>query len=243
MTTSFVVAVDGPSGSGKSSTARGVAQRLGLAYLDTGAMYRAITWALLERGVDLHDAIAMEEAAEDVKLHSGTDPSNPTIEADGVDVSEPIRGAAVTSNVSLVAAVAGIRTLMVQAQRDAIASAVDGIVVEGRDIGTVVVPEAAVKVFLVADPEARARADRLAGQAKEAAACSTAALKLQEEIGVFKNLAKAARIESGLSTAVPGRSCFAPSSISDMSIQSGMCSIAAISAFSSLGASGTLSTP
>lgn len=157
MNTPLVVAVDGPSGSGKSSTARGVAQRLGLAYLDTGAMYRAITWALLQRGVDLHDSAAMETAAEDVKLHSGTDPSNPTIEADGVDVSEPIRGSEVTSNVSLVAAVAGVRSLLVQAQRQAIENAVDGIVVEGRDIGTVVVPDATVKVFLVADASARAR--------------------------------------------------------------------------------------
>jgi cytidylate kinase len=155
--TPIVVAVDGPSGSGKSSTARGVAQRLGLAYLDTGAMYRAITWALLQRGVDLHDSVAVEAAAEDIKLTSGTDPSNPTIEADGVDVSDPIRGPEVTSNVSLVAAVAGIRTLMVEAQRDAIAAATDGIVVEGRDIGTVVVPDASVKVFLVADAQARAR--------------------------------------------------------------------------------------
>jgi cytidylate kinase len=153
----LVVAVDGPSGSGKSSTARGVARRLGLAYLDTGAMYRAITWALIQRGVDLHDHRAMEAAAEDVKLNSGTDPSNPTIEADGVDVSEPIRGSEVTSNVSLVAAVAGVRALLVQAQRRAIADAVDGIVVEGRDIGTVVAPDATVKVFLVADAQARAR--------------------------------------------------------------------------------------
>jgi cytidylate kinase len=155
--TPFVVAVDGPSGSGKSSTARGVAQRLGLAYLDTGAMYRAITWALIQRGIDLHDIVAVETAAEDVKLNSGTDPSNPTIEADGVDVSDPIRGPEVTSNVSLVAAAAGVRALLVQAQRDAIADAIGGIVVEGRDIGTVVVPDASVKVFLVADAQARAR--------------------------------------------------------------------------------------
>jgi cytidylate kinase len=154
--TPFVVAVDGPSGSGKSSTARGVAQRLGLAYLDTGAMYRALTWALLQRGVDLHDTAAVEAAAEDVKLRSGTDPSNPTIEADGIDVSEPIRGSEVTANVSLVAAAAGVRALLVQAQRDAIATATDGIVVEGRDIGTVVVPDAPLKVFLVADAAARA---------------------------------------------------------------------------------------
>jgi len=152
-----VVAVDGPSGSGKSSTARGVAQRLGFAYLDTGAMYRAITWALLGRGVDLTDSEAIAKAAGDVALHSGTDPLAPTIEADGVDVSGPIRGADVTSNVSLVAAVPEVRAILVRAQRDAIAAAGTGIVVEGRDIGTAVVPDAAVKVYLVADATARAR--------------------------------------------------------------------------------------
>jgi cytidylate kinase len=153
----LVVAVDGPSGSGKSSTARGVAQRLGLDYLDTGAMYRAMTWALLERGVDLTDPDAIAKAAGDVVLHAGTNPRAPTIEADGVDVSGPIRGADVTSNVSLVAAVPEVRALLVQAQRDAIAGAGTGIVVEGRDIGTAVVPDAPVKVYLVADPAARAR--------------------------------------------------------------------------------------
>ena len=153
----FVVAVDGPSGSGKSSTARGVAMRLGLAYLDTGAMYRAITWALLERGVDLTDADAIAKAAGDVVLHAGTDPLAPTIEADGVDVSGPIRGADVTSNVSLVAAVPEVRAILVQAQREAIRGADTGIVVEGRDIVTAFVPNAQVKVYLVADPAARAR--------------------------------------------------------------------------------------
>lgn len=153
----FVVAVDGPSGSGKSSTARGVAQRLGFAYLDTGAMYRAITWALLQRGVDLDEPEAVAKAAEDVVLRSGTDPANPTIEADGTDVSAPIRGTDVTSNVSLVAAVPAVRAILVQAQRDAIAGSANGIVVEGRDIGTVVAPDAPVKVYLVADAGARAR--------------------------------------------------------------------------------------
>jgi CMP/dCMP kinase len=157
----LVVAVDGPSGSGKSSTARGVAQRLGLAYLDTGAMYRAITWALLERGVDLGDAESVAKAAGDVVLRAGTDPVAPTIEADGIDVSGPIRSADVTSKVSVVAAVPEVRAILVKAQRgaiaDAIASAGNGIVVEGRDIGTAVAPDAPVKVYLVADAAARAR--------------------------------------------------------------------------------------
>ena len=161
----LVVAVDGPSGSGKSSTARSVAERLGLAYLDTGAMYRAMTWALLQRGTDLSDADAIARDAEHVSISSGTDPLSPTIEADGQDVSGPIRGADVTSNVSLVAAVPRVRELLVKRQRETVDASPDGIVVEGRDIGSVVLPDAPVKVFLVADPAARAarRAAELGG--------------------------------------------------------------------------------
>ena len=156
MSHALVVAVDGPSGSGKSSTARGVASRLGLAYLDTGAMYRAMTWALLQRGTDISDPEAVARDAETVSIVSGTDPLNPTIEADGVDVSEPIRGTDVTDHVSPVAAVARVREILVDRQREVIAAASGGIVVEGRDIGSVVAPDAPVKVFLVADAAARA---------------------------------------------------------------------------------------
>ena len=161
----LVVAVDGPSGSGKSSTARGVAERLGLAYLDTGAMYRAMTWALLQRGTDLSDPEAIARDAEQVVISSGTDPLAPTIEVDGHDVSGPIRGVDVTSNVSLVAAVPRVRELLVLLQRETVDASPDGIVVEGRDIGSVVLPDAPVKIFLVADPAARAarRAAELGG--------------------------------------------------------------------------------
>jgi cytidylate kinase len=161
----LVIAVDGPSGSGKSSTARGVAARLDLAYLDTGAMYRAMTWALLQRGTDLTDPDAIAEAAETVAIRSGTDPQAPTIEVDGTDVSVPIRSAEVTANVSAVAAVPRVRELLVLRQREMIDGSPDGIVVEGRDIGSTVAPEAPVKVFLVADPSARAarRAAELGG--------------------------------------------------------------------------------
>ena len=161
----LVVAVDGPSGSGKSSTARGVADRLGLAYLDTGAMYRAITWALLQRGTDLNDPEAVARDAEDVVITSGTDPLAPTIEVDGQDVSGPIRGTDVTGSVSLVAAVPRVRELLVERQREMVEASPDGIVVEGRDIGSVVLPDAPVKIYLVADPAARAarRAAELGG--------------------------------------------------------------------------------
>jgi len=168
----LVVAIDGPSGSGKSSTSRGVATRLSLAYLDTGAMYRAMTWAMLERGVDLLDPEAIAKAAEDVRLTSGTDPLNPTIHVDGIDVAGPIRGDDVTGSVSLVSAVPRVRELLVDLQRDTIAQS-DGIVVEGRDIGSTVAPDAPVKIYLVADPAARA-----ARRAAETGEVDTAATEL-----------------------------------------------------------------
>ena len=113
----LVVAVDGPSGSGKSSTARGAARALGLRYLDTGAMYRALTWALLQRGVDVDDPRAVAAAAADVQLVSGTDPDAPTITADGHDVSVPIRGPEVTAAVSAVSAVPEVRAQLLVMQR------------------------------------------------------------------------------------------------------------------------------
>lgn len=180
MTPPLVIAIDGPSGSGKSSTSRGVADRLGLDYLDTGAMYRAMTWALLNQGVDLTDADAVAEASETVALASGTDPLDPTIHADGTDVAEPIRSDEVTGSVSLVAAVPHVRELLVDLQRQVIAGS-DGIVVEGRDIGSVVVPDAPVKIYLVADPSARA-ARRAAENGGADAAATEAALAARDRI-------------------------------------------------------------
>jgi CMP/dCMP kinase len=149
-----VVAMDGPSGSGKSSTSRGVASRLGLRYLDTGAMYRAMTWWMLQHGVDATDGDEVAAHVERPVLVSGTDPERPTITVDGTDVARPIRGPEVTAVVSAVSAVPEVRRRLVREQREIIG---DGdIVVEGRDIGTVVAPSAAVKVFLTADPSARA---------------------------------------------------------------------------------------
>lgn len=158
-----VVAMDGPSGSGKSSTSRGVARRLGLRYLDTGAMFRAMTWWLLERGVDVDDAGAVAALVDAPVLVSGTDPAAPTITVDGTDVAIPIRTQAVTSAVSAVSVVPEVRARLLREQRDIIGDG--GIVVEGRDIGTVVAPDAAVKVYLTADPAARAerRTAELAG--------------------------------------------------------------------------------
>ena len=154
----LVVAIDGPSGSGKSSTSRGVARRLGLAYLDTGAMFRAVTWWLLREGVDVHDPAAVAARVDEVPVESGTDPDAPTISVGGVDVAAAIRGDDVTAAVSPVSAVPEVRARLLHLQREAIrrATAEGGIVVEGRDIGSVVAPDAPVKVYLTADPEARA---------------------------------------------------------------------------------------
>lgn len=158
-TMAVVVAIDGPSGSGKSSVARGVAAARGLAYLDTGAMYRAVTSAVLDRGVDPADSAAVAQVSADLVVESGTEPDSPWVHVDGTDVGEKIRGQAVTAAVSAVSAVPEVRHLMASIQRSIVQSAVGegrGIVVEGRDIGTVVLPEADVKIFLVADAGVRA---------------------------------------------------------------------------------------
>jgi CMP/dCMP kinase len=160
---SLVIAVDGPSGSGKSSAARGVADRLGLRYLDTGAMYRAMTWWMLRSGIDVDDPRAVAQACGGPVIVAGTDPHAPTINVDGMDVAVPIRGREVTNAVSAVSAVPQVRARLVGLQRTAIGSG--GIVVEGRDIGTTVAPDAPVKVFLTASASARAtrRSAELAG--------------------------------------------------------------------------------
>jgi cytidylate kinase len=150
-----VVAIDGPSGSGKSSTSRAVAVRLGLRYLDTGAMYRAMTWWMLRQGVDPHDPTAVAARAAEPEILSGTDPRGPTIIVDGIDVGLAIRSDEVNAAVSPVAAVPDVRRRLLEVQRDAIGDG--GIVVEGRDIGSVVAPEAEVKIYLTADAAARAR--------------------------------------------------------------------------------------
>ncbi|HUR04762.1 MAG TPA: (d)CMP kinase [Nonomuraea sp.] len=160
--------MDGPSGSGKSSASRGVARALGLRYLDTGAMYRAMTWWMLQQGVDLTDPAAVATRAGEPEIACGTDPDGPSIHVGGVDVAGPIREAEVTGAVSAVAAVPEVRTRLVELQREIIGAG--DIVVEGRDIGTVVAPDAAVKVYLTASAEARAlrRTAELAGTTVEA---------------------------------------------------------------------------
>lgn len=153
----LVVAIDGPSGSGKSSVAREVATRAGLAYLDTGAMYRALAWWCLESGTDLEDEAAITRAAQTLPLTIGTDPLAENITCNGVDIREAIRSERVTDHVSAVAKVPGAREALISLQRMEIVSNGRRIVAEGRDITTVVAPDASVRILLTASEEARMR--------------------------------------------------------------------------------------
>jgi cytidylate kinase len=155
----LVIAMDGPAGSGKSTVARRVAAALGSRYLDTGAMYRALTWWLLGRRVDLTDTAAVLARLSEPQIAIGTDPEAAEISVDGQDVSGPIRTREVSNSVSTVAAIPQVRQRLIAMQREIIAGATaagDGIVAEGRDIGTVVAPDAAVKVYLTASADVRA---------------------------------------------------------------------------------------
>jgi CMP/dCMP kinase len=155
----LVIAVDGPAGAGKSTAARGVARALGLRYLDTGSIYRALTWWLLAQGADMSDPGAVAASVGRPVIEVGTDPDAPAIRVDGRDVAAPIRTREVSNAVSTVASVPEVRRHLVAMQRRIIADALAqgaGIVAEGRDIGTVVAPDAPVKVFLTASEAARA---------------------------------------------------------------------------------------
>lgn len=167
------ITLDGPSGTGKSTVARGVAARLGAAYLDTGAMYRAATVAVLDAGVDPEDADAVARTVAAARIEVGTEAGTEVVRVDGVDVAARIRGAEVTRAVSAVSAVPGVRRQLVEQQRALVAST-GAVVVEGRDIGTVVLPDATLKIYLTAAPEIRA--ERRAGQLGITDAAEIAAL-------------------------------------------------------------------
>jgi cytidylate kinase len=174
----LVIAIDGPSGSGKSTVSRAVAQRLGLAYVDTGAMFRALTWWCIEQEVDLEDQPAVARAARDLPLHMGTDPTNPSVQVAGVVIDEAIRATVISELVSKVATNLEVRDELRDRQRALIAESVmtcGGVVAEGRDITTVVAPDAEVRILLVASQQARLvrRARELHGDADHAAVSAT----------------------------------------------------------------------
>lgn len=163
----WVIAIDGPSGSGKSSTAKGVATHLEAIYVDTGAMYRAVTWRVLQEGIDVGAAQKIADAVQSWSADSlngtvvelSTDPAAPRVAIGGIDVTEAIREPDVGAAVSAVSAVPQVRETLITAQRALVVQAQQNqrsIVMEGRDIGTVVLPEADVKIFLTADVEVRA---------------------------------------------------------------------------------------
>jgi cytidylate kinase len=178
---SRILAIDGPSGTGKSSVAREVARRLGAAYLDTGAMYRALTLTVLAEGLDPADAEVVARRAGTVTIEIVTDPEVDRVTADGQDVTELIRSPEVTAAVSAVSAIPAVRRRLVEIQRSLAEGAT--VVVEGRDIGTVVFPAAALKIFLTAAPVARAarRAGQLGVVEPQEIAALTESLRARDE--------------------------------------------------------------
>ncbi|MGN0046789.1 MAG: (d)CMP kinase [Eggerthellaceae bacterium] len=161
----MIIAIDGPSGAGKSSVSRAVASRLGFSCLDTGAMYRSIAWKALQEGVDLSDDEALGRIACTCKISFGHEPGDPApryVYVDGEDVTTLIRTAQIDQSVSRVSSVPQVRKALV-AQQQRIGSE-GNYVVDGRDIGTVVFPEAELKIFMTASPEVRAK--RRVGQNK-----------------------------------------------------------------------------
>lgn len=155
MTNKLTIAIDGPSGSGKSSVSKAVARHYGLEYLDTGAMYRALTWYCLDTRVDPSDADALIAAARSFPYVQGTSPDEEIIEVGGVDVREAIREPRISEAVSAVASNLTVRQILIDLQRDFIHRAPRGMVAEGRDITTVVAPDADARILLTASEEVR----------------------------------------------------------------------------------------
>lgn len=153
----LVIAIDGPSGSGKSSVSKEVALRLKLAYLDTGAMYRALTWYCLEKGISLSDSASVEQASKTMPLEISTSAGTEYVAVNGTDITKEIREPRISSAVSAVATTLGARNELIRRQRQLIDQHHRRMVVEGRDITTVVVPGAEVRMLLTASEEARLR--------------------------------------------------------------------------------------
>ncbi|NHC14256.1 (d)CMP kinase [Motilibacter deserti] len=169
----IVIAIDGPSGSGKSTVSRRVAARLGLGYLDTGATYRAVAWAALDRGLDLEDGAALTALATSAVIEQSPDPTQDSVRIDGADVTQAIREQRISAVVSKVAGNLDVRKELVRRQQEVAARG--RVVIEGRDITTVVAPDAPVRILLTADERARLerRARELHGTTDDAAIAAT----------------------------------------------------------------------
>lgn len=190
----MIVAIDGPAGSGKSTTAHAIADRCNLTFLDTGAMYRAVTWRCLDAGVDVSDGDAVSAVAERAKIEFGKSADGQTVSIDGRDVTRQIRTPEVDRNVSVVSAYPRVRAAMVARQRE-LGSAGD-VVAEGRDIGTVVFPNAEVKVFLTADAAARAHRRAVQREGKDAGRDASAKADAAEEQQILADLVRRDKLDS-----------------------------------------------
>ena len=191
----MIVAIDGPAGSGKSTVARALAARCGLTYLDTGAMYRAVTAECLRLGVDVADQAAVAAVARDIRIDFGPVlEGGQSVSANGRDVTTEIRTPEVDRNVSAVSAVPAVREAMVALQRKA--GETGDVVAEGRDIGTVVFPAAEVKVFLTADPAARAHRRAVQREGGDAAKDASAKADAAQEAQILADLQRRDKLDS-----------------------------------------------
>jgi cytidylate kinase len=190
---SLIIAIDGPSGVGKSSTSKGVATRLGLGYLDTGAMYRAVTVAFLDSGVDPADKAGVIQATANAKIEISTDPADQWVRVNDRDVTTAIREPYVAQKVSTVSTIAECRADLVARQRAIIEAAEPGVVAEGRDITTVVAPHAQVRILMSADPNARlARRKAELGQKVDDAQLADQVLRRDRDDSTLVNFTTAA---------------------------------------------------
>lgn len=190
----MIVAIDGPAGSGKSTTAHAIADRCNLTFLDTGAMYRAVTWRCLDSGVDVSDGDAVSAVAERAKIVFGKSADGQTVSIDGQDVTRQIRTPEVDRNVSVVSAYPRVREAMVARQREM--GAAGDVVAEGRDIGTVVFPNAEVKVFLTADAAARAHRRAVQREGGDAGRDAAAKADAAEERQILQDLVRRDKLDS-----------------------------------------------
>ena len=199
------IAIDGPAASGKSTLARILSKRLGLIMVNYGAMYRAVTWKVLQQGVDPNNREAVVEALRNMELQCGVDGLSSTVAVDGVDPGEELRSEEVNANVSAVAAVPEVRECLVSLQRDYLK--LGEVVMEGRDIGTVVFPETPYKIYMDADPNVREARREEIGEVDSVAARDhadsrreTAPLKIAEGAAILDTSGHT--IETGVAAAL-----------------------------------------
>ena len=205
MSSRFAIAIDGPAASGKSTLSRELARRLGLVMVNSGAMYRAVTWRLIEDGIDLSSEAAVVSALNKMTIDCGVDGLSSTVRIDGVDLGEALRSEMVNGNVSAVSAIPEVRKRLVALQRNYLNSS--DVVMEGRDIGTVVFPDSPYKIYVDADETVRAQrrvaageVDSVADRDRDDSQRKTAPLKVADGAAILDTSAHT--IESGVEAAL-----------------------------------------